>query len=307
MLSKKNKINNILAVRNDRFGEFLLNIPALRALKETYPGARLTVAVAPEVKELAECISFVDKVVIWGNAFKNNLKKEKFDVCVLLNPIKEAHWLSFWAGIPIRVGYDRKLGILLNRKIKDNKALGLKHEVEYNLDLVSLVPAKTNNKSVSLDKLPVLDNEKYKGAIAVHPFTSDSVKLWPQECFKELAKRISGEFGLKVIIVGKVNAPAVSFFDGLGNNILNLSNKTTLVELAQLLRQCRLLISCDSGPMHLSAAVGTPVMALFRNDLEGKTAKRWGPWGEKHMVIESNDLKQITVEMVLNKIKGILK
>ena len=59
--------------------------------------------------------------------------------------------------------------------------------------------------------------------------------------------------------------------------------------------------------MHLAAAVGTPVVALFRNDLAGKTAKRWGPWGEGHVVIEQSSLNDISVVEVFNKIKEKLK
>jgi ADP-heptose:LPS heptosyltransferase len=63
-----------------------------------------------------------------------------------------------------------------------------------------------------------------------------------------------------------------------------------------------LLVSGDSGPVHLAAAVGTPVLALFRNDLPGKTAKRWGPWGEGHTVIEKSSLEDITVNEVVKMI-----
>ncbi len=84
-------------------------------------------------------------------------------------------------------------------------------------------------------------------------------------------------------------------------------NRTTLPELAALLGRVGLLISGDSGPMHLAASTGTPVIALFRNDLPGKTAKRWGPWGSGHIVIERPDLEGITVDEVISKVKEALK
>jgi len=296
---------NILAVRNDRFGEFLLNIPALRALKQSYPDSSLTLAVSSDTVELAQCIEYADKVVVWDDNFRRNLRKQRFDICVVFNPTKEAHWRVFFAGIPVRVGYDRKWGLLLNRKIKDNKSLGLKHEVEYNLDLVGLIGAKPADKSLSLAKLPAYSDPGYAGAVAIHPYTSDSLKQWEPERFRELAKRVSDELGLRVLIVGKDKGESVREFEGLGKNIVNLVNKTSLVELAQTLKQCRLLVSCDSGPMHLAASVGTSVIALFRNDLPGKTAKRWGPWGKGHIVIEKKSLADISVEEVLDKVKNI--
>ncbi len=75
------------------------------------------------------------------------------------------------------------------------------------------------------------------------------------------------------------------------------------MELAALLKRCSLLISCDSGPMHLAVSVGTPVVALFRNDLPGKGAQRWGPWGEGHTVIEKGRLEDISVDELLEAVR----
>ena len=310
LLPASKMIKNILAIRNDRFGEFLLNIPAFRALKEAYPDAKLTLAVNPVVKELAECIEYSDEVAVWDDHFKKSLKKRKFDLVVVFNPTKEAHWLSFRAGIPKRVGYNRKWGILLTHKIPDNKNLGLKHEVEYNLDLVGLITG--NNREIASScfvSLAVPRNDKYEflaQAIAIHPFTSDPVKQWPVERFIELAKKITLEMKAKVVLVGKTEDRGLLPKGTPPQGVIDLVNQTSLVELTQILKQCRLLISCDSGPMHLAAAVGTPVIALFRNDLAGKTAQRWGPWGQGHTVIEKASLADIRVEEVLEAMKKII-
>lgn len=301
---------NILVIRSDRFGEFLLNIPAIRALKETYPQAKITLAVGSGVYELAGLVDCVDKVLVWDNKFRRNLRRQKFDACVVLNPTKEAHWAAFWTGIPVKVGYDRKWGFLLTHKIKDTKYLGNRHEVDCNLELAGLVGAKTQNKSISIK---VGQNYPFAFAgqkvIAIHPFTSDPVKQWPRDRFQQLAKRLSDELKIKVLIVGKEidmgEGECGAEFDSLGGNITNLVNKTSLVELAGLLRHCSLLISGDSGPMHLASSVGTPVVALFRNDLPGKTAQRWGPWGEGHTVIAKSKLEDISVDEVLNKVKDM--
>lgn len=304
-------IKNILVIRSDRFGEFLLNIPAMRALKEMYPQAKLSLAVDSAVCELAGLVEGVDAVMVWDEV-KGNLRQYKFDLCVVLNPTKEAHWAVFWAGIPARVGYDRKWGILLTHKLKDTKYLGNRHEVDCNLELVGLMGGK-NDEIVSGTACPHNDgsrtflamtgfcDDKYDflaGAIAIHPFTSDLVKQWPVERFVELAQRIKCELGLKVVLVG-LSQKVLDEND----DIINMINKTSLVELGALLKRCALVVSGDSGPMHLAAAVGTPVVALFRNDLPGKTARRWGPWGEGHTVIEKSNLNDITVDEVFEKVK----
>ncbi len=290
-------VKNILVVRSDRFGEFLLNIPAMRALKEAYPQAKISVAVNSTVSKLAGAIECVDQVLVWDK-IKKELRKYKFDLCVVLNPTKEAHQSIFLAGIPVRVGYDRKWGFLLTHKLRDTKYLGDRHEVDCNLELVGLIGAKTLDKTL---KIKVNDNlfREFinQNIVAIHPFTSDSVKQWPVERFKELAQRIKCELGLKVVMVGL----SQSNLD-VGDGIINVINKTSLLELAALLKRCSLLISCDSGPMHLAAAVGTPVVVLFRNDLPGKTAKRWGPWGQGHTVIERDDLLNISVDELFETI-----
>ena len=291
-------IKNILVIRNDRFGEFLLNIPAIRALKERYQQVQLTLAVNLQVYELAAAVKGVDQVVIWDQ-IKKGLRKYRFDLCVVLNPTKEAHQSIFLAGIPVRVGYDRKWGFLLTHKIKDTKHLGNRHEVDCNLELVGLLGAKTQDLSIAIK----VDDNLYKyfnnqKIVAIHPFTSDPVKQWPTERFIELAQRIKSELDLMVIIVG--TSPVALQFN---KNIISMVNKTTLTELAALLKRCSLVISGDSGPMHLAASVGTPVVALFRNDLPGKTAQRWGPWGEGHLVIEKSNLEDISVEEVLERVR----
>jgi ADP-heptose:LPS heptosyltransferase len=298
----------ILAIRDDRFGEFLLNIPALRALKISFPGSKLTLMVSPAVKELAAKISCVDNILVcerilglrecFGLAGK--LRNRRFDACVVLNPKKEFNLAVFLAGIPVRAGYRRKWGFLLTHKIKDLKSQGLKHEVEYNLDLVKLLGAETADKSLSLTGIPEVS--EYRSTIVVHPYTSDPVKQWPIERFNELAVKISRDFNKKVIIAGKASSSIY-----WGNEVRDLTNKTSLVELAAVLKSCKLLISGDSGPVHLAAAVGTPVIALFRDDLPGKTAKRWGPWGKNCAVVEKSSLNDITVEEVFTKAKQILE
>jgi ADP-heptose:LPS heptosyltransferase len=294
-------IKHLLVVRNDRFGEFLLNIPAIRALKEKYPKAKLSLAVNSEVCQLAEEVECVDEVFDWDK-IKSNLRKYKFDLCVILNPTKEAHWVVFRAGIPMRVSYDRKLGFLLTHKLKDTKHLGDRHEVDCNLELVNLLGAKTIDKTIRIKVSDDLYKEFIgKKIIAIHPFTSDPVKQWPVERFKELARRIRDELKLGVLMVGLTRSAVDA-----GSGIVNMINRTSLPELAALLKRCSLLVSCDSGPVHLAVSVGTQVIVLFRNDLPGKTAKRWGPLGKGNILIEKSNLKDISTDEVFNKVKEAL-
>ena len=318
-------VKNILAVRNDRFGEFLLNIPALRALKETFKNARLIAVVDYSVKELAERVTFIDEIIEWNQGkhplsekarFINLLKKKQIDISVMLNPAKVFNIFTYLAGIPIRVGYNRKWGFLLTHKMEDEKYLGQKHEIEYNLELVSLVGAKTQDKTLSIsingsiidDLLKDAGIENNDNLVALHPWTSDPIKQWPLKNFCELTKRLVREQDMRVIIIGGKDelTKSMEFFKNIDSNLINLTARTALTQLAALLKRCKLLISGDSGPVHLACAVGTKVLAIFSNDIPGKSARRWGPWGKGHIIIEKENLSDITVAEVFDKVKGVL-
>jgi ADP-heptose:LPS heptosyltransferase len=185
--------------------------------------------------------------------------------------------------------------------------------VEYNLELTAAAGAYTSDKTLSLGVQDVLADNLMREfglsagdiLVALHPWTSDPVKQWPLESFLALAKRLAEFGGLKVVIVGGQEEEGRSrkLFGSQGKGLVDLTGKTTLKELAALLKKCRLLISGDSGPVHLASCVGTPVIALFRNDLPGKTAKRWGPWGSGNSVIEAEGLDRITVDEVFNRLR----
>ncbi len=320
------EIKKILIIRSDRFGEFILNTPAIKAVKNKFPAASIALMVSPVVKEIVEGWPIIDEILVYPKgrlqgilSLVSEFRKRKFDLAIALNPKKEFHIATFLAGIPVRVGYNRKFGLLLSHKIQDKKHLGQKHEVEYNLELLKAIGINCQDKSlfVSFDR----EDEKVvnfvlgergvsdtDNIIVVHPWTSDSVKQWPLDNFAKLVKSLLKEISLKVIIIGskeEVGQSEEFCKDKIG--LINLTGKLTLRQLAAFLRRCKLLVSNDSGPVHIAAAVGTPVVALFRSDLPGKSAKRWGPWGQGHIVIEKSNLYDITVDEVFDKVKEVLK
>lgn len=318
-------VKNILVVRNDRFGEFLLNLPSFRALKESFINTKLIAVVNSSVKDLAEKVTFIDEIIEWNQGrhplsekirLVNLFKKKKIDIAVILNPSKDFNIFTYFSGIPIRAGYSRKWGFLLTHKMEDAKYLGQRHEIEYNLELVSLIGASTKDKTLYLptDEREIDDLSRdfnlknYNNSVALHPWTSDPLKQWPYERFRELAERLIREQGISVVIIGGKEELTKSreFFKDIDGSLINLTGRTTLTQLAALLRKCKLLISGDSGPVHLACAAGTKVLAIFRNDIPGKSARRWGPWGRGHIVIEKESLSKVTVSEVFDKAKGVL-
>lgn len=318
------QIKKILVVRNDRLGEFLLTIPAFNALKQHYSGAQLSVVVNPYLTELAKTIDSLDTIFCWENkkhtllqlfTFAKQLQREKFDLCVVFNPTKEFHMISFLARIPIRVGYKRKWPFLLTHTMLDTKDRGLKHEIENNLELLKCIDIISHDETLALHTdetvlkniLQPLRLQLNDKLIALHPWTSDAVKTWPLAHFQKLSNLLSSQPNRKVIILGGKEEMARSnkTFSNSGS-LLDLTGKTTLLQLTALLKRSDALVSADSGPVHIAACTKTPTIALFRNDLNGKTALRWGPKAPISKILEASDLSSIQPETVLKEITTII-
>lgn len=320
---------NILLVRTDRIGEFILTTPAISAFRAGFPDAGITLAVSAASYEAAEGNPSVDSVIKLDPSkdldspfkmagFIASLRKQRFGICAVFNPNKAVNIAVFLAGIPVRIGYDRKLGFLLNRAIEDRKYLCERHEVEYNLDIaraagidarpsrpVFTVSAEDErNAARIMRENGINEGERF---IAVHPGTSNPEKLWPAERFGRLCAMIEKELGIKVALVGGQEERRVSLevagYSGI--RLCDLTGKVGLKEFGSVMKMAKALVSCDSGPVHISAAVGTPVIALFGESRKGGSSQRWGPYGPGHSVISRPMVCDITVEEVFATAKGI--
>lgn len=299
----------MLVIRTDRLGDLLLNGPAVRALKIRFPQARLTMLVQPHLVEAVAGNPDVDDVMPYDKngvergwwptlALVWRLRRRAFDMVVILNPSKRSNIIAFLSDIPIRVGYDRKWGFLLTHRLPDRKYRGERHEVEYNLDLVRVVGAETADRRLVMPWGPEdaawvdrwLRQQQGNGEeplVAVHPGTSSPSKRWPLERFAAVVDRLE-EVGVRVVLVGGTEEAdgAARLAASLRAQPLNAVGALSLRRLAALLHRCRALVSNDSGPVHVAAAVGTPTVVVFGRTLPGVSATRWGPWGEGHVVAQ---------------------
>ncbi len=226
------------------------------------------------------------------------LRKKRFDLALILHPTNRANIIVFLSGIPVRVGYNKKFGFLLTHKLEERKYEGKKHEIEYTLDIVrSLgVSAENNGLFMPIKK----ENEEYienflhshgvsgkDRLIALHPGASCPSKIWPGENFARLGDGLAKSFKVKIIILSSREDEEV------GNKVIRLMQckpisacgKTTVSELASLLLRCALVISNDSGPVHIAAAVKTPVIAIFGRNERGLSPVRWRPLGKRDIVL----------------------
>ena len=325
-MASPDQARRILFVRTDRLGETLLNLPAMAAVKAAIPGSRLTLLVHQDLAPLLARVPAADEVIGWTSEgfplwwlrawrLGRLLRAGRFDLAVVSNPKKELHAAVWLAGIPVRVGYDRKWGGLLTHRVPDRKALGDRHEVEYNLDLIQALGFPTSSPpwrfpSLEREQAEVLQLLHQEGAssakplLAVHPWTSHPAKRWPLDRYRTLIRRIGERLPCHVVLIGGPETRSeVRSVLPEGAAVTDLVGRVSLVQLAALLQRAALLISNDSGPVHLAAAVGTPAVVLFGSQEAASGPRRWGPWGDGHTVIWRSSLDAIDVDEVMAAIE----
>jgi lipopolysaccharide heptosyltransferase II len=299
---RENKYRRILVARTDRIGDVLISTPVLKALREHYPASYLAVMVAPATRAIVEGNPYVDKVIVFDKDryrgffatlfFARKLRKEGFDAALFLHPTVRVHLLGFLAGIKERIGYDRKAPYFLTRTIPHRKQEGVKHECDYNFDLLELLgiyhvqrelymPLRADSERVVDDILKEAGIMPGEVLVAINPASSCISHRWPLDKFAEVIDRLQTQFRVRALIVA--DAPHRDLAGDLlvltQTRPVDLSGRFTLSELASLFKKCRLVISNDSGPVHLAVAVKTPVISIFGRNQPGLSPRRWGPLG----------------------------
>ncbi len=337
----------ILITRTDRLGDVVLSTPVIRFLREKYPEAYIAFMVRPENRDAVANNPDLDEVItydkygfqksFWSTVkFAFGLRKKKFDTAIALHPTNRVHMMLFMAGIRTRIGYDRNMGRLLTKRVPHLKQKGDKHEVDYNFELLERAGFDTS-KAGRLPYMVTTDNDRRlvdsvlkdsgvgESIIAVHAGASCPSKRWPSERFAAVADILSEKYRSDIVLVGGDETAEFSeqVLFKMKRKAADLTGMLLVGELAELLSRCRLFISNDSGPVHVAVAVGTPVIAIFGRKDPGLSPKRWGPLGEKDVVLHKDVgceiclahlcekdfacLKAITVEEVVEAAGGILR
>lgn len=351
-------VPRILVTRTDRIGDLVVSTPIFRALREKFHHAHIAACVFLEHRELVIENPNLDEVILydkhgreknWLGQFKfaREISNKNFDIVIHLHATNRMHVMSWLAEIPTRIGYDRRAPWALTRVHPYDKKEGHRHEGEYLFDLLKdfeikqpavlhpkiLVSAKARLSLQNLlEHLRVSDNKKLA---VVHPSASDVTKMWPAEKFAELIKSMESRRGLSLAPKETVTDPSGSFFwiaigdakaseqtqkiaQGAGVPIVNLCGKLSLGMLAALFEKAELIISNDSGPAHIAAAVGAPTVSIFGRWQPGLNAERWSPLGTKTAIVmpqieaisveerKFTYIDKITVEQVLDAVQKVL-
>lgn len=300
---------NILAVRLDNIGDIVMLGPALRAVKETSPQARITLLASPAGATGAPLLPWIDDVIVWRASWQNIggrvpfdperefelvhlLAARNFDAALIFTSFNQTPhvpgYVCYLAGIPLRAGEAKEFGgNTLTTELRG--APDKLHQAERNLRLVEQlgflardrrlkveIPAQAQNAVPQL--LAQAGIPAAAPYILLHPGASAQARRYPAERFGILARRLSRN-GWHVLVVG-VQREAALIDEVLQHAPAahSLVGQTGMAEYAALIQQAALVICNDTLPMHLADALGTPVVVTFSGtDYEEQWQPRFAP------------------------------
>ncbi|WP_128546339.1 glycosyltransferase family 9 protein [Larkinella soli] len=298
---------NILCVRPDNLGDVLMTTPAFRALKEAVPGRRLTLLTSSAGAGIACAVPEIDAVITfdlpWVQTPEGSgpdrvmelvqqLRGRQFDGAVIFNvqsqnPLPSA-LVCYLAGIPRVLGYCRENPYqLMTDWVPDPEVLvATRHEVDRQLDLVAAVGSRTADRRLSLTvsetarrqagealrNAGVRTNEPW---VVLHAGVSEAKRQYGAANFSRVARRLTEEKGCQVVLTGSAaeqeNAEAIR--QAVGKNVYNLAGAFSLDVFVALIAQAPVVLSNNTGPVHIAAAVGTPVVVAY-----ARTNPQHTPW-----------------------------
>ena len=332
----------ILVFNINWVGDAIFSTAVFKALKKAYPQARVTCLAVPRIKEILESCPFVDRILIYDEKGEHKsiikkiklifqLRRQNFDIAFLLHGSLTRAFIVFLAGIPARVGYGtKKRGFLLTKIVEPLN--GLVHRADYYLRVVEAAGVTVEDRSYELF---VDDNAQREIGqrlekegishgdflIVVNVGGNWGLKRWPKEDFACLIDWLIHEGHAKVIVPGgeKDKQLAFDIFERARFKPVIWAGKTNLNQLLALMKRADLVISADTGPLHLASSVQTTSIGLFgptRPEVTGPRGK--GKLSILYREIGCNHLpcynlgcpdnicmKMITVDDVIHEVQRI--
>jgi heptosyltransferase-2 len=274
-------------------GDAIMALPAIRTIRAKFPDAQISIVARPYVVDLYQHQNLCDELISYDpkgehrgwtgrERFANQLRAKKFDLAILLQNAFDAAWLAWRAGIPERIGYARDArSFLLTKAIRVPKPGEIPaHENFYYLELLRRAGVSDSSPDVAHIRLDVLEPAKllaretllkegarpevFKLAIAAGA-SYGSAKCWHPDRFAAVANRLQSGVDADVILFGAAGEASVSnaIAAAMNRPPIDMTGKTSMRDLPAFLSQCHLFLGNDSGAMHVAAAVGLPVVAVF--------------------------------------------
>ncbi len=320
-------LKNILISRTDKIGDVILTLPMIPEIKRLSPSSKISLFISNKLGNLLNGYEGVDNIFYYEDVVDNLLnffKSNDFDTIINVFPRKDIAVASFRAGIKTRVGTAyRFYSFLFNERIKEHRKYAVKHESEYNLNLLSFL-----NKEISFEKifhLSYTDSEyrdlknklskhlnldtKY---IIIHPGSKGSAVDLPVNKLIELAEYVKTKYPLvKIVVTGlDQESNVTSLFPlKLGGDIINLTGMLDLREMMILIDKCNLFVSNSTGPIHIAGALNKKIIGFYPNSAP-MNAVRWKPLSNQAVIISpetGDDMRTINNKLAAEAVDELLR
>lgn len=309
----------ILVVRLDNLGDVLVTTPAIHAIKTALPSAQITLLASPAGAQAGRLNGDIDEVIVhdapwidpWGalphdsareRGLIERLRAGRFDAAVVFTSFRQsslpAAYACYLADIPLRLAasIDGSGSLLTTRHKHPDR---LMHEVERGLGLVNGVGILPSERRLVLDipeaarRNAQKRREHIEGAsdgplVVVHPGCSMPARTYPAERYAEAVVELTRSLDAKVVLTGSsserelVHGIAAALPPDVRSRVHEASGTLAFDELCALIESADLVVTNNTGPMHIAAATATPVIVLFAltNPVE-----QWGPWQTSHRIL----------------------
>ena len=304
-----NQIQRLLILRMGPLGETLLTTPVIRALRGRFPDAHIAYMVAPGREDLVSENPNLDEIITYSVSIPKliyEMAKRSFQMVVILQPTFRLVLHTFLARIPFRIGFETNSGKgrLLHVAVPNNIN---QHEVARYLDVVRGIGIEPDSEEPEMfvstaaqgwadDFLAGTGISTNRPLIGLNPGSGSESRRWSKAGFAQVGDQLHQKYDAQIFIT------AGDAEGELPHEVANLMSCSPIIvkgitpmQLGAILQKCRLYISNDTGPMHMSTAVKTPTIALFG----ASNPRQWGPYWQPHTVIASKSMEDITVEDVL--------
>ena len=291
-------------------GDTIMSYPAVQQLKAFFPESRLAILIPSYLVDLWKTFPYVDEIIpfqkkggvgsIWEDLnLSQSLKERNFDLAVILPRSFRSALHIYLARIPIRIGYQGEWrSLFLTHGVRRTQQVLRVHRVHYYQKLIEpfgkledppspRIFLREEDRKWADQSLKDLGIQEGRPLIGMNPgATYGLAKCWYPDRFGKLGNRLSEKWQARVLLFGKEEERPIvdEILYHLGAPGIDLTGKTGLLQLAALLERCSVLVTNDTGTMHVGAAVGTPVIALFGSTPHLMT----GPWGEGHVVVRKD-------------------
>jgi heptosyltransferase-2 len=291
------KIKKVLIRGTNWVGDAVMSVPAMREIRRSLPESRISLLIRPWVRDVYGGADFLDEIITYDKGglhrglsgrrrLVSELRSREFDLAILFQNAFEAALLVWWAGIPVRIGYARDYrSVLLSHAIPIDPEVRQAHQAYYYLGLLAgagfveprpwrgprPLPAcnlevRQSDREAARDILHRAGVEDGAVLIGLNPGASyGGAKRWLPDRFAEVADQLAGKYSARIILFGSGAELPMSQYvaERMKYPSVNLAGRTTLGQLMGLIKECVLLVTNDSGPMHLAAALGVPQVAIF--------------------------------------------